>query len=43
MRTSLHFQPFVINAIELDVNTPQTAPMSLHDLPIPMTYRFRRP
>ena len=29
------FQPFVINAIELDVNTPPTAPMSLDDLPIP--------
>jgi alkyldihydroxyacetonephosphate synthase len=29
------FQPFVINAIELDVNTPPTAPMSLDDLAIP--------
>ena len=29
------FQPFVINAIELDVNTPPTAPMSLDDLQIP--------
>ena len=31
------FRPFVINAIDLDVNTPPTAPMSLDDLP------FRRP
>jgi alkyldihydroxyacetonephosphate synthase len=29
------FQPFVINAIDLDVNTPPMSPMSLHDLPIP--------
>jgi alkyldihydroxyacetonephosphate synthase len=29
------FRPFVINAIDLDVNTPPTAPMSLDDLSIP--------
>jgi alkyldihydroxyacetonephosphate synthase len=29
------FRPFVINAIDLDVNTPATAPMSLDDLAIP--------
>jgi alkyldihydroxyacetonephosphate synthase len=29
------FRPFVINAIDLDVNTPPTAPVSLDDLPIP--------
>jgi alkyldihydroxyacetonephosphate synthase len=29
------FQPFVINAIDLDVNTPPMSPMSLDDLPIP--------
>jgi alkyldihydroxyacetonephosphate synthase len=29
------FRPFVINAIDLDVNTTPTAPMSLDDLPIP--------
>jgi alkyldihydroxyacetonephosphate synthase len=29
------FRPFVINAIDLDVNTTPTAPMSLEDLPIP--------
>ncbi|HEX6757858.1 MAG TPA: hypothetical protein VF086_05510 [Propionibacteriaceae bacterium] len=29
------FRPFVINAIDLDVNTPPTAPMSLNDLSIP--------
>jgi alkyldihydroxyacetonephosphate synthase len=28
------FRPFVINAIDLDVNTPPTAPVSLDDLPI---------
>jgi alkyldihydroxyacetonephosphate synthase len=29
------FRPFVINAIDLDVNTTPTAPMSLDELPIP--------
>ncbi|HTF39263.1 MAG TPA: FAD-binding oxidoreductase [Propionibacteriaceae bacterium] len=29
------FRPFVINAIDLDVNTPPTAPVSIDDLPIP--------
>ena len=29
------FRPFVVNAIDLDVNTPPTAPMSLDDLSIP--------
>jgi alkyldihydroxyacetonephosphate synthase len=29
------FRPFVINAIDLDVDTPPTAPVSLDDLPIP--------
>jgi alkyldihydroxyacetonephosphate synthase len=29
------FRPFVINAIDLDVNTPPAAPMSLDDLSIP--------
>jgi alkyldihydroxyacetonephosphate synthase len=29
------FRPFVINAIDLDVNVAPTAPMSLDDLPIP--------
>jgi alkyldihydroxyacetonephosphate synthase len=29
------FRPFVLNAIDLDVNTAPTAPMSLDDLPIP--------
>ena len=29
------FRPFVINAIDLDVNTPPIASMSLDDLPIP--------
>jgi alkyldihydroxyacetonephosphate synthase len=29
------FRPFVINAIDLDVNTPAMAPMSLDDLSIP--------
>jgi alkyldihydroxyacetonephosphate synthase len=29
------FQPFVLNAIDLDVNTAPSAPMSLNDLPIP--------
>jgi len=29
------FRPFVINAIDLDVDTPPTAPMSLDDLSIP--------
>jgi alkyldihydroxyacetonephosphate synthase len=29
------FQPFVRNAIDLDVNTAPSAPMSLEDLPIP--------
>jgi alkyldihydroxyacetonephosphate synthase len=29
------FRPFVINAIDLDVDTAPTAPMSLDDLPIP--------
>ena len=29
------FRPFVLNAIDLDVNTTPTAPMSLDDLPIP--------
>ena len=29
------FRPFVINAIDLDVNTTPTAPLSLEDLPIP--------
>jgi alkyldihydroxyacetonephosphate synthase len=29
------FRPFVINAIDLDVNTTPTAPVSLDDLPIP--------
>jgi len=29
------FRPFVINAIDLDVDTKPTAPMSLDDLPIP--------
>jgi alkyldihydroxyacetonephosphate synthase len=29
------FRPFVINAIDLDVNTPPIAPMSLDDLSIP--------
>jgi alkyldihydroxyacetonephosphate synthase len=29
------FRPFVINAIDLDVNTPATAPMSLDELAIP--------
>jgi alkyldihydroxyacetonephosphate synthase len=29
------FRPFLLNAIDLDVNTPPTAPMSLDDLPIP--------
>ena len=29
------FRPFVINAIDLDVNTLPTAPMSLNDLSIP--------
>jgi alkyldihydroxyacetonephosphate synthase len=29
------FRPFVINAIDLDVNTPPTAPVSIGDLPIP--------
>ena len=29
------FRPFVLNAIDLDVNTRPTAPMSLDDLPIP--------
>jgi alkyldihydroxyacetonephosphate synthase len=29
------FRPFVIKAIDLDVNTPPTAPVSLDDLPIP--------
>ena len=29
------FRPFVINAIDLDVNTPPIAPMSLNDLSVP--------
>jgi alkyldihydroxyacetonephosphate synthase len=29
------FRPFVLNAIDLDVNTRPTSPMSLDDLPIP--------
>jgi alkyldihydroxyacetonephosphate synthase len=29
------FRPFVLNAIDLDVNTTPTSPMSLDDLPIP--------
>ena len=29
------FRPFVLNAIDLDVNTTPTAPISLDDLPIP--------
>jgi alkyldihydroxyacetonephosphate synthase len=29
------FRPFVLNAIDLDVNTTPTTPMSLDDLPIP--------
>jgi alkyldihydroxyacetonephosphate synthase len=29
------FRPFVINAIDLDVNTTPTAPLSLENLPIP--------
>ena len=29
------FRPFVINAIDLDVNTTPTAPVSIDDLPIP--------
>ena len=29
------FQPFVLNAIDLDVNTAPSSPMSLNDLPIP--------
>jgi alkyldihydroxyacetonephosphate synthase len=29
------FRPFVIDHIDLDVNTPPTTPMSLDDLPIP--------
>jgi alkyldihydroxyacetonephosphate synthase len=29
------FRPFALNAIDLDVNTPPVAPMSLDDLPIP--------
>ena len=29
------FRPFVINAIDLDVNTPPAAPMSLDELSIP--------
>jgi alkyldihydroxyacetonephosphate synthase len=29
------FRPFALNAIDLDVNTPPIAPMSLDDLPIP--------
>ena len=28
------FRPFVLNAIDLDVNTTPTAPMALDDLPI---------
>ena len=30
------FRPFVLNAIDLDVNTTPTAPISLDDLPIPV-------
>jgi alkyldihydroxyacetonephosphate synthase len=29
------FRPFVINAIDLDVNTTPTAPLSLEELPVP--------
>jgi len=29
------FRPFVINAIDLDVNTSPTAPLSLEELPVP--------
>jgi alkyldihydroxyacetonephosphate synthase len=29
------FRPFVINAIDLDVNIPPIEPMSIDDLPIP--------